>query len=627
MAEALSSSIASASQISVKYGAHVVLDNATISISENDRVGLVGRNGAGKSTFLKILAGADVPDSGTVSFRKDLRVGYLPQNFELDDEKSVLENVLEGASDVLALISEYENTPPESPKSADLLDAITARDGWELELRATHLLTNLHAPAPEESITQLSGGEKRRIALARALLAQPQLLILDEPTNHLDTEAIEWLEKFLNGYNGTCLFVTHDRYFLDRIATRIIEVSRGNFLSYEGNYTDYLLTRAERLEAEARAEHKRQRFLTKELDWIRRRPKARSTKAKDRIDRFFEIKEQDAPEQEVDVDLIIPPAPKLSQRVIDVLDVSKSYGNRRLFSKLTFKLEPQQRIGIVGRNGMGKSTLLKVILGMVDPDTGEVLIGKKTDINYVDQNRLALDDEKSVFEEVGEGTEHVQLGEETLGLRAYLRRFLFDDDRINTKVGILSGGERSRVLLAKILKRGGNVIVLDEPTNDLDLNTLRLLEEALANFGGSVLVVSHDRYFLNRVCTAILAFEDHGLLHYTPGNYDYYLEKRSERNRLFQEPKKSAQRTKPKDKPRKLKWAEEKELETIEEDILAAEEDVAAKEEEIAQPTFYNEHPNDWKDYETALNAAKEKVTALYARWEELEAIKTAAES
>lgn len=610
------------------YGPHTVLDGATLSISEGERIGLVGRNGAGKSTLLRILAGTEVPDSGHVSTRNDLVTGYLPQDFDLDDSHTIEQAVLSGAQKMLDLIAEYESLPAESDQANTLLDRITAGDGWEVETRARHLMTNLHAPPADRLVRDLSGGEKRRVALCRALLSQPDFLILDEPTNHLDTGAIEWLEKFLASYRGTCLFVTHDRYFLDNIATSIVELSRGNFFTYQGNYTEYLITRAERMANEARAEHKRQRFLTKELDWVRRRPKARSTKAKDRMDRYFEVKDQEAPEEEVDVDLIIPPAPRLANRVIDVNDVSMAFGEKRLFDGLSFKLEPKQRLGIVGRNGLGKSTLLKVILGLQQPTYGSVEIGQRTEINYVDQSRLDVDDEKSVFEEVGEGTEHVTLGEETLGLRAYLRRFLFDEERINTKIGQLSGGERSRVLLAKILKRGGNVLVLDEPTNDLDLNTLRLLEEALVHFGGSVLVVSHDRYFLNRVCTHILAFEAPGQLHYQVGNYDYYLEKRGERQSYVspaasKQTKAKAQST----APRKLKWAEAKELETIEEDILAAEEDATAKEQEMADPNFYAEHTHDWQDYEKALATAKEKVAALYARWEELTAVQSAYEA
>ena len=623
----MSISIASASELCVSYSSQTVLDGATLALHEGERIGLVGRNGCGKSTFLKIIAQVEVPDSGEYSVKRGLRVGYLPQDFELDENANVLDATLTGAQDIMDMITEYENTAADSNKGAELMDQISHLDGWNLESRAQSLLTNLHAPDSDRIISTLSGGEKRRVALCRALLAQPELLILDEPTNHLDTGSIEWLEVFLSRYTGTCLFVTHDRYFLDRIANRIVEISGGKCVSYEGNYTEYMITRAERMQQEAVNEHKRQRFLKKELEWVRRRPSARRTKSRDRMDKYFEIADQEAPEQEVDIDLIIPPAPKLSNRVVECENISYTIGDRTLFKNLDFKLEGGERIGVVGKNGMGKSTLLKTILGQLEPATGKVMLGARADINFVDQGRLLIDDQKSIFEEVGEGQEHVKLGEETLGLRQYLKRFLFDDDRINTKIELLSGGERSRVLLAKILKRGGNVLVLDEPTNDLDLNTLRLLEEALVNFAGSVLVVSHDRYFLNRVCTGILAFEDNGDLHFQPGSYDYYLEKKSERDKqnaiseaAFKTPKKEA----PKEQKtgRKLKWKEERELETIEEDILTAEEDVAAKEAIITHPSFYNEHPNDWQQYEQQLNEAKEKVAALYNRWEELEKIK-----
>jgi len=624
MSSPLSVSICSATDLCVKYGHHIILDNAKISITEGERIGLVGKNGAGKSTALKILAGVTQPDSGTVSHRRDLIIGYLPQHFDLEDDKTVLENILEGAAHIQSLVARYE-ADPNAEDANELLDKITALDGWALDSRATSLINNLHAPDPARLVKDLSGGEKRRVALCRTLVAQPDFLILDEPTNHLDTEAIEWQEKFLASYKGTCLFVTHDRYFLDNISTSIIELTNAGFISYQGNYTDYLLTRAERMENEARAEHKRQRFLTKELDWVRRRPKARGSKAKDRIDRFFEVKEQEAPEVEMSVDLVIPPATQLSNKVIDVLEVSKSFpdpaspnGVKHLFTDLTFKLEPKQVVGIVGRNGLGKSTLLKVILGMIEPSSGKVEIGMKTDINYVDQNRLQLDENKSIFEEVGQGGETVQIGNSSIGLRTYLKRFLFDDDRINTKISLLSGGERSRVLLAKILKRGGNVLVLDEPTNDLDLNTLRVLEDALAHYDGCALVVSHDRYFLNRICTGILAFEGEGLLHYQVGNYDYYLEKKKERAPAPSQIPTASKPNTPKrsTQPPKLKWAEEKELETIEEDILEAETKAEEKAQEIAQPDFYNNHPEDWQEHEKELETLQEKALELYEKWE-----------
>ncbi len=626
----MSESIISANELVVRYSSHTVLDGATLAIQQGDRIGLVGRNGCGKSTFLKILAGENVGDSGEVTQKRGLVTGYLPQNFELDDEATVHDNVMAGAQRILDLIEEYESTPPESHKAAELMDEIIHLDGWDLEQRAQSLLTHLHAPAPDRIAGHLSGGEKRRVALCRALISRPDFLILDEPTNHLDTGSIEWLETFLSRYQGTCLFVTHDRYFLDRIATKIVEIRRGKCDTYQGNYTDFLLSRAERDMAEARNEHKRQRFLKRELDWVRRGPKARTTKAKDRMDRYFEIAGQEAPEEELDVDLIIPTPPKLGNKIIDVRGVGMAFDDAPwLFSNFNLSLEGGQRLGIVGRNGVGKSTLLKIILGQLKPLEGKVDIGIKTEINFIDQNRLLLDDEKSVFEEVGEGQESVKLGTETLGLRAYLRRFLFTEERINTKIKLLSGGERSRVMLAKILKRGGNVLVLDEPTNDLDLNTLRLLEEALCAFKGCVIVVSHDRYFLNRVCTDILAFEGDGILDYQVGNYDYYLEKKAARaaTKTVYKSASPKKQTPKKDRPRKLKWAEAKELETIEDTILTAEENVTRLETIFNAPDFYEKYADNWKELEAELEEAKEKVSQLYTRWEELEAIRIAAEN
>ena len=629
MADAVVTNVASANSLIVRYGPQTVLDGATVSILEGERVGLVGRNGSGKSTFLDIAAGRTRPDAGEFVTRRDLVTGYMPQVFDLDDAATVHDNIMAGAARVSGLLAEYNAAPPESAASALLLDQINHFDGWNLEPRIKSLITNLHAPAEDRIVGTLSGGEKRRVALCRALLARPDFLILDEPTNHLDTGSIEWLEQFLARYQGTCLFVTHDRYFLDRVATRIIELSRGQFQTFEGNYTDYLLARAQRQAVEEMQEHKRQKFLKRELEWVRRGPKARRTKSVDRIDRYFEMAAQEAPEQELDVDLIIPQAPKLANRVIELTDVAVELGGRVLFQDLSLNLAAGERLGIVGRNGLGKSSLLKLMLGQIPPARGEVEIGTRTEINYVDQNRMLLDDEKTVWQEVSDGSEVVKLGEESVTLRGYLRRFLFSEDRINTKISQLSGGERSRVLLAKILKRGGNVLMLDEPTNDLDLSTLRLLEEALIAFGGCVIVVSHDRYFLNRVCTSILAFEDEGVVRYHVGNYDYYLEKRAEEQAYAASEPTAGSRAKKAapaaPKPRKLKWKEERELESIESVILEAEGEVARLEEAFASPDFYAKHGDGWQEMEAELKAARERVTQLYARWAELEELQTAA--
>jgi ATP-binding cassette subfamily F protein uup len=619
------SAVLSARSISLSYGAEKILDEAALVIHEGERVGLLGRNGSGKSTFLKIVAGAMPPDSGEVIRRRDLMTGYLPQVFDLDGDRTVHANILEGARRILEWIAEYEAAPADSARGAELLGRIDHADGWDLEHRIKSLMTHLSTPEPDRLVADLSGGEKRRVALCRALIEQPDFLILDEPTNHLDTESITWLEDFLRRYPGACLFVTHDRYFLDRVATRIVELSRGKFIGYEGNYTDYLAARAERAASEDMQEHKRQRFLQRELEWVRRGPRARRTKSRDRIDRYYQMAEQKGPEQEMDVELLIPPAPKLANRVVDLLDVTARVGTRTLFSGLTFKLAAGERIGIVGRNGLGKTTLLRMILGEVAPASGTVEVGARTEINYVDQSKLLLDDEKTLWQEVGQGSEWVKLGEESITLRAWLRRFLFTEERLNTKIRLLSGGERSRVMLAKILRRGGNLLILDEPTNDLDLATLRVLEEALAGFGGSVLAVSHDRYFLNRICTGILAFEGEGRVRYFVGNYDYYLEMREReagRDEAIQAEAAKAATPPPAAKGRKLKWKEERELETMEGTILTAEEEVTRLEKLFAEPGFYENHASDWQKLQADLNAARKRVAALYARWGELEGIK-----
>jgi ATP-binding cassette subfamily F protein uup len=626
----MSDPIASATELTVRYGPHTVLDRATIAIGEGERIGLVGRNGCGKSTFLRIAAGDLQPDAGLFTRRRDLITGYLPQVFALEESATVHANIQAGAARILALLEEYENTPADSPRSAAVLDLINHHDGWNLDQRIESLATHLDAPGRDRVVSTLSGGEKRRVALCRALLARPDFLILDEPTNHLDTESIEWLEDFLARYPGACLFVTHDRYFLDRIATRILELTRGGFLSYQGSYNDFLLAKAARESTEEENERKRQKFLKHELEWVRKGPRARRTKSVDRIDRYFEMAAQEGPEQELDVELIIPPAPKLANRVIELRNVGMVLGDRLLFDYVNLDLAAGQRLGVVGRNGVGKSTLLKIIMGQLKPTHGEVETGARTQINYIDQNRVAVDENKTVWDEVGDGSEHVRLGEETITLRAYLRRFLFTEDRINTKISQLSGGERSRVILAKILKRGGNVLILDEPTNDLDLATLRLLEEALLYFDGSIIVVSHDRYFLNRVCTDTLAFEGDGVVTLNAGNYDYYLEKRAARLAAgvaalssAKAPEISAPRRT--EKVRKLSYKETRELETIEAEIHTAEAKVVELETELAAPDFYMKHGNDWQAYEDRLKAAKERVPQLYARWEELEKIKSGA--
>ncbi len=631
--------ILGATDLVVRYNEQVVLENATLTLHERERVGLVGRNGSGKSTFLRILAGEQHPDRGEVTRRRDLAVGYLSQEFTLDPKLNVHDNVRAGARHVLDLIAEFEALPATSGRHAVLEERIQALDGWSVERRIETALSHLHAPDGQRDIETLSGGEKRRVAMCRAIVSRPDLLILDEPTNHLDPESIDWLAGFLEDFPGTFLVVTHDRYFLDRVTNVTVELANGRFYSYEGGYTDYLLAKAERQAAEETVEHKRQMFLRRELEWVRRGPSAQRKKAKNRIERYFELAAQQGPSTEDEIDLVIPPPPQLGNRVVDLENVGIEMGGETLVSGFNFVFENGRRVGVAGRNGTGKTTLLKVILGALAPTTGSVKVGPLTRFNYVDQGRLQLREDRTVLEEVSDGTEFVLFGEDRLSVRAYLRRFLFADDRINTQVRHLSGGERSRLLLARILKNGGNFLILDEPTNDLDLPTLRVLEEALIAFPGAVCVVSHDRYFLNRVCTDILAFEGDGRVFHSVGSYDYYLEKRARsaaadpgpaaasNSRSSSGPSAAGQASpKPAStRPRKLTWKENRELEGMEAAIQAADEDIARIESLFASPDFHRTHAAQTNQLKSELDAAREKLAGLYTRWEELEAIRTAA--
>ena len=630
------STIISASEITVRYGERAVIDAATLGIEEGDRIGLVGRNGCGKTTFLRILAGLQAPDSGVVSGRRDLVVSYLPQDFMLDATKSVEENIRDGAAHVLKLIAEFESLPHDSKRHEELEHRIGALEGWTLDQRIETAMSHLNCPAADRRIETLSGGEKRRVAMCRAIVSLPDLLILDEPTNHLDPESIDWVADFLDEFHGSFLVVTHDRYFLDRVAKRMVELSDGHFFSHNGNYTDYLLAKAERQEADATIEHKRQMFLKKELAWVRQGPRAQRSKQKDRFERYYDTAAQAGPVIEEDVELCIPPPPQLGNRTVELSNLGMEIGGKKLFSGFSYNFENGQRIGVCGRNGLGKTTLLKAIIGQLPPTEGTVKTGQLTKFNYVDQGRLQLNEERTVLDEVADGTEFVQWGDTKLSVRSYLKRFLFADERITTQVKKLSGGERSRLLLARILKSGGNFLILDEPTNDLDLPTLRVLEEALIAFPGMVLVVSHDRYFLNRVCTNILAFEGDGKISHSVGDYDYYLEKKeraakeeARQSAAMLATNKSAALAKAahaskSSKARKLSFKETRELEGIEAQIHGVEAEVARIEGLFAQADFFRKHAAQVNQLTDELNAAKENVVKLYARWEQLEAIKAA---
>jgi ATP-binding cassette subfamily F protein uup len=625
----------SASEVTVRYNERTILDAATLGIQEGDRIGLVGRNGCGKTTFLKLLAGLQHPDSGEIDRARDLVASYLPQDFMLDATKNVYENIRDGAQHVLDLIAEFESLPHDSKRHEHLEHRIATLEGWTLDRRIEVAMSHLNCPAADRRIETLSGGEKRRVAMCRAIVSRPDFLMLDEPTNHLDPESIEWVAEFLENFGGSFLVVTHDRYFLDRVATSILELCDGQFFSHAGNYTDYLLDKAERQEADAVIEHKRQMFLKKELAWVRQGPRAQRSKQKDRFERYYDEAAKDGPVIEEDVELCIPPPPQLGNRTVEVAGLGMELGGKQLFSGFNFTFENGKRVGICGRNGLGKSTLLRIIIGQIAPTEGTVKIGQLTKFNYVDQGRLQLNEERTVLDEVSDGTEFVQWGDTKLSVRSYLKRFLFADDRIMTLVKKLSGGERSRLLLARILKCGGNFLILDEPTNDLDLPTLRVLEEALIAFPGVTCVVSHDRYFLNRVCTDILAFEGDGKIHHSVGDYDYYLEKKAKaavaaarQSAAILSVNKSAAlasaaATKP--KPRKLSFKETRELAGMEPQIHAVEAEIARIEGLFADPEYFRKHAATVHQLTHDLEAAKEKLPQLYARWEQLEALRLAA--
>ncbi|MDE0836080.1 MAG: ABC-F family ATP-binding cassette domain-containing protein [Akkermansiaceae bacterium] len=630
------STLLSANEIRLAYSYQNLLDGVTLAVASGEKVGLVGRNGCGKTSLLKILTGETQSDSGEISLRRGIRTGYLPQEFELNPDVSVHENIAAGAADIVEAIRRYENGDGTETELHDFLEFIDHTDGWNLDARILSLSNALGTPPLDAPTGPLSGGEKRRVALCRALACQPDLLLLDEPTNHLDAESIRWLEDVLKNFAGAVIFVTHDRYFLDIIATRIIEIDGGKAYSHDGNYTAFLESKAIRQQIAGKTEQKRQKFLKSELEWVRSGVKARGTKQQSRLDAFYEVEGQEAPPEEREMDLLLPLAADLGNVVIELEQAGVNVGTeglpRWLFRHLDLSIRPGTCTGIVGKNGVGKTTLLKLCLDQLQPTEGTAVLGKRVKINYIDQTRMQLDGTGSLLDEISDGNEKVQFGNESLGARAYLRRFLFNNERINERVDLLSGGERARLMLAKVLKTGGNLIVLDEPTNDLDLPSLRMLEEALSSFGGSILCVSHDRYFLDRICDQIIAFEDGGI-HVTPGNYSYYLEKRQHREaaqknqaKAYKSLKNPKGASKSSAKPRRLSQKERAEIDGIEEHIFAAEDKVTTIETRMNDTEFQLNHYEKIPAEMEKLEAARATTTALYTRWEELQAIADAAE-
>ncbi len=615
-----------ATDLQLTLGNQILFDGAEFSIHPGERIGLVGRNGCGKSTLLRLIADLERPSAGNLTRARGLRVAILPQDFGIDNDRTVTENIRDGLKWFMELQHKFETLPPRSPEHDEVEHLLMLHDGWNLETKLEQVVEKLGLTGLEGACFRLSGGEKRRVALARAVIAEPDLLLLDEPTNHLDIAAVEILEKYLSEYRGSCLFVTHDRYFLDRIATRMVELSHGKLYSYLGGYSDFLEAKAERELSEDILESKRRSFLRREVEWVRRSPKARLKRNLGRMKRYDEIVAQSGPARDRDMELLIPAAGRLGNKVVALQGITQAFGDKTVINNLNFEFTPRTRIGIVGANGAGKTTLLRIITGQLTPDKGQVEVASTVEFNYIDQSRVILNPEKTVVDEIGEGVESIWLGTEKISVRSYLRRFLFDDDRINGIIKCLSGGEKARLALAKILKRGGNFLILDEPTNDLDLSSLRLLEEALASYGGCIAVVSHDRYFLNRVCTGILAFGSEGNLTYYPCDYDYFLEKRQEQESVVTATKPPATKTVTPPAPKvrkKLSYKEQRELDSMETAINDLETKIAEIESIFGSPDFYSQHGNHATELQQQLDEAKEACARLYQRWEELENLRT----
>ena len=516
-------------------GGREVLKNIWLSFFPGAKIGVLGPNGAGKSTLLKIMAGIETEFNGEAWAAEGASVGYLPQEPQLDPSKNVMENIMDGVGPVRDLLKRFEEvsmkfgeemTDDEMnaliAEQAELQEKIDACNGWDIERTIEIAMDALRCPPADADVTKLSGGEKRRVALCRLLLSKPDLLLLDEPTNHLDAESVAWLQQHLHDYEGTVVMVTHDRYFLDNVTGWILELDRGEGIPYEGNYSSWLEQKEKRLAQEAKEESARQRTIKEELEWIRQSPRARQAKSKARIQAFENLVAQSGNETLGQAQIVIPPGPRLGDVVIQAEKLSKGFGDRLLFDELTFKLPPGGIVGVIGANGTGKTTLMKLITGQETPDSGTIRIGDTVVLGYVDQSRAALNPNKTVWEEISQGEDEVVLGKRKMPSRAYVGQFNFKGADQQKKVGQLSGGERNRVHMAKMLKSGANVILLDEPTNDLDVDTLRALEEALLAFPGCAVVTSHDRWFLDRIATHILAFEGDSHVEWFEGNYEEY---------------------------------------------------------------------------------------------------------
>ena len=526
----------------------VLLKDIYLSFFYGAKIGIIGLNGSGKSTLMKIIAGIETQYRGEVVWSPGYSVGYLEQEPQLDPSKTVVEVIREGVQETMDLLKEYEEVNLKfcEPMSDDEMAALIERqgeltekidhcNGWEVDSMLERAMDALNCPPPDASVSTLSGGERRRVALCRLLLRQPDVLLLDEPTNHLDTESIQWLEEHLKQYKGTVIAVTHDRYFLDNVAGWILELDRGEGIPWKGNYSSWLEQKSKRLQLEEKQESKRRKTLERELEWVRMAPKARQANSKARLGAYEKLSAQDAKDKEAALEIYIPNGPRLGNKVIEFHDVSKAYGDKLLFEHLSFVLPPAGIVGVIGPNGAGKTTLFRMIMGLEAPDSGDIEIGETVKLSYVDQQHKSIDPEKTVYQTIAQDSDFVKLGRREVPARAYVSRFNFSGQDQEKLCGVLSGGERNRLHLALTLKDEGNVLLLDEPTNDVDVNTIRALEDGLENFAGCAVVISHDRWFLDRIATHILAFEGDGSVYFFEGDYTEYEENR--KARLGDEPK------------------------------------------------------------------------------------------
>lgn len=520
----------------------IILKDICLSFFYGAKIGIIGLNGSGKSTLMKIIAGVEQSYQGEVVWAPGYSVGYLEQEPQMDPEKTVLEVVQEGVQEIMDVLKEYEEVNLKfcEPMSDDEMNKLIERQGeltekiehcggWEVDSKLERAMDALQCPPSDAKIANLSGGERRRVALCRLLLQQPDVLLLDEPTNHLDTESIQWLEAHLQQYKGTVIAVTHDRYFLDDVAGWILELDRGEGIPWKGNYSSWLEQKTKRLEMEEKQESKRRKTLERELEWVRMAPKARHAKSKARLGAYEKLASQDGKEKEANLEIYIPDGPKLGNKVIQFNDVSKAYGDKLLFEHLSFVLPPAGIVGVIGPNGAGKTTLFRLIMGLEQPDNGDITIGETVKLAYVDQQHKSIDPDKTVFQTIADGSDWIRLGKRDVNARAYVSRFNFTGSDQEKRCGILSGGERNRLHLALTLKDEGNVLLLDEPTNDVDVNTIRALEEGLENFAGCAVVISHDRWFLDRIATHILAFEGDSQVYFFEGTYSEYEENKKKR--------------------------------------------------------------------------------------------------